>query len=502
LVIGQRVLSGVQPKDIRGCKEQRVQNKIRPDGIFRRGVFYFTGEREELFFLLGDNGEAFEQLNLGKVADEGLGILHKGSRDVVGFLVDVRVCQVRGFLGHVGQFGADVGDGVFGTLGALESDASVNVGGEGKLDGGLTGGKGFLLVHLGDDAGVAALQVAEGIGTDAQLGILGSKALLDLRSQHVAKGAGAAELHVAVGVDFVGGGVFVEDHLAIFVADAFGNGDDAAAEFGVNFIDVLDELLHVEGAFGDIDEVRAVVFVGAAKNGRGGEEAGVASHDDVDLDALKRAVVEVIAHEGLRDELGGGTKAGAVVGNFQVVVDGFGDVEAAEFVPFLLGHFVDDVRGLSGIVAADVEEVTHVVFLEDLKNFTAVVCCGFVADGAERGRGGFGNGFERLDAFFAEVDEVFFHHAVNTVASAEDFGNGFAGAERKNGSDEALVDDAGGSAGLSDDGCAFDGGQFLGHEGEISLGRTAAHSRALNPVVWNVDCMVRGGKPRARLIQN
>ena len=88
----------------------------------------------------------------------------------------------------------------------------------------------------------------------------------------------------------------------------------------------------IERPLGQVDQVRAVVRVHARQRGGGGQEAGVAAHDDVDLDARQRAVVEVVAHERQGDELGAAAEAGRVVVLAQVVVDRLGDVEAVQVV--------------------------------------------------------------------------------------------------------------------------------------------------------------------------
>ena len=119
-----------------------------------------------------------------------------------------------------------------------------------------------------------------------------------------------------MGVDFAAlHDFFGEERFLVvgLVADAFGDGDHAAAEFGVDAIDVGEELVLGEIDFGDVDQMRAVGLVIAAEDGGGGEPAGVAAHDDVDLDALERAVVVIVALMGEGDEPAGRAVAGGVV---------------------------------------------------------------------------------------------------------------------------------------------------------------------------------------------
>jgi hypothetical protein len=93
--------------------------------------------------------------------------------------------------------------------------------------------------------------------------------------------------------------------------------------------------------------------------------------------------------------------------SLQVVVDRFADVEALHFVSVRHRFFVDDVRRLGRVIAADVEEVADIVFLQHLENGHAILLGRFLADRAERGGGGVGDFFEGLGGFLAEVDEVF-----------------------------------------------------------------------------------------------
>lgn len=115
---------------------------------------------------------------------------------------------------------------------------------------------------------------------------------------------------------------------------------------GVDAIDVCEELGGVEMALWEVDEVGAVVKIFLGEGGGGGEEAGVAAHDDAEVDAAEGAVVEVDTHECLGDEAGGGAKAGAMVVFHEVVVDGFGDVDGAELVVCGFCLFVDDADGV------------------------------------------------------------------------------------------------------------------------------------------------------------
>jgi len=156
-----------------------------------------------------------------------------------------------------------------------------------------------------------------------------------------------------------------------------------------------------------------VVFSLPAEDGGGGQEAGVAAHNHINLDAGQCPIVEVIAHEGTGDEFGGCAVSRAVVGYQQVVIDGFWDVEGAEIIADFFGHFVDKVAGIGGVVAADVVEILNIVFAEYVEDFSTIFFIGLVPCGAEGGGRRKGQPSEGFDGEFFEVDKVFFDDAGN-----------------------------------------------------------------------------------------
>lgn len=267
--------------------------------------------------------------------------------------------------------------------------------------------------------------------------------------EEIAEGAGTGELDVTVGIDFlgIGGG----DGGTVVIDDTFGDGDDAATEAVDDLADLFWEEADIEGAFGEVDEVGAVIEALACEGGGGGEEAGVTAHHDVNFDTWEGAVIEVIALEGFGDEAGGGGVSWGVVIFAQIVIDGFWDMEAVEFVAVIFCGFVDDVRGFGGIVPADIEEVADVMGTEAVEDGVAIVEGGFFTNGAECGGGGTGDQFEVLGCFAGEVDEVIAEDTVNAVAGAVNFFNFGIFSCFEDCADEALVNDDGGAAGLSDE---------------------------------------------------
>ncbi len=236
----------------------------------------------------------------------------------------------------------------------------------------------------------------------------------------------------------------------IHVAYTFADGDDAAAEFLIDTFDVGEEFFHRDRTFGDVNQMRAIVFAGLGQGRGAGQEAGMASHDDVDLDARQSPVVEVVAHDGTGHELGGGAVAGAVVGDAEVVVDGLGDVEGPEVIAGLFGHVVDDVAGVGAVVAADVEEIADVAFLEDFQDLGTVGLIRLVAAGTQRRGRRAGHTFEGVDRQLFEVDEMFFFDTGNRMNRTVEVGDILAFAGFFDDADQRGVDNPGRAARLTD----------------------------------------------------
>ena len=126
-----------------------------------------------------------------------------------------------------------------------------------------------------------------------------------------------------------------------------------------------------------------IAVVAACEGAGGGEEAGVAAHDDVDFDAWERDVVHEVCHAGHGDESGGGGEAWGVVVFHEVVVHGLWDVEAAEVIAILKGFFAYEAAGVGAVVATDVEEVAGVVLFAGVEDALAVGGVGFISGRAQ-----------------------------------------------------------------------------------------------------------------------
>ena len=226
-------------------------------------------------------------------------------------------------------------------------------------------------------------------------------------------------------------------------------------------LDLLGEGVQVEVALGQVDQVGAIAGV-IGQRGGGGQPAGVTAHalDDGDLTLVIHGGIAVHFHDGGGDVLGGGGEARAVVGAVQVVVDGLGNAHHAALIAVLQHELGDLVAGVHAVVAAVVEEVAHVVLLEDLEDalVVGVVHIGvgqLVAAGAQRGGGGVLHVGKLLGIFLAHVDQVVVQHALDAVQRAQHLGDVRI---LQRGLDRAVggsVDDGAGAAGLTDDACAF-----------------------------------------------
>ena len=232
--------------------------------------------------------------------------------------------------------------------------------------------------------------------------------------------------------------------------DALGQGDDAAPALLEHAVDVAGEAVEVEHALGHVDEVRAVVLELPREHARRRQPARVASHDHVELDPRQRAVVLVVADQGLRDELRGRAVARAVVGLPQVVVDRLRHVEEPHLVALRDRELVEDVRGLRGVVAADVEEPADLVAPERGEHLLALLARRLLAHRAQRRRGRLRDRLERPAALAAEVDEVAPEDPLDPVPRAVDAADALRAGAGLDDADQALVDHGGRSSGLTD----------------------------------------------------
>ena len=237
--------------------------------------------------------------------------------------------------------------------------------------------------------------------------------------------------------------------------DPFTHRDHAAAVLAVDAIHVGQEVLGVEVPLRAVDQVRAIIRVGSAQGAGRGEEASVAPHDHGDVDPGQGAVIQVGAHKGQGNEAGRRGEARGVVVEDQVVVDGLGHMDAPEVVTCRVGLGVDDTRGVRAVVAADIEEVAHVMRLEHLEDALAILLIRLVP-GAQDARGrGAGHPLQVVGCLLGQVHELFVDDALDAVDSAINPGDLRELACLHDDAHQGLVDHRGRPATLSDHNLPF-----------------------------------------------
>ena len=188
--------------------------------------------------------------------------------------------------------------------------------------------------------------------------------------------------------------------------------------------------------------------------------AGAAAHDLDDRDQVTLAHGLVVAGDFPdrgREVLDHAAVARAVVGGRKVVVDRLRDADHAQLVALLLGQLRDLVRGVLGIVAANIEEVADVVGLEDLEDALEVLLLlELVAAGAEGGARGVLKGTDLLLRLGGEVDQVLLEEAEHAVERPVDFLNAVVIQRFGDNTGHAGVNDGGGSAGLAHKNVAYE----------------------------------------------
>ena len=139
----------------------------------------------------------------------------------------------------------------------------------------------------------------------------------------------------------------------------------------------------------------------------------------------------------------------------QIIVDGLGNMQAAQGIAGALGFFDKDFLGIGGIIAADIEETADFMGLENLENLTAIGAIGLVA-GRTQGRGRrLRHPFQIACRFTGQVEEILTYNSRDPMARSVNSGNAFDCTGFQGHPGERLIDDDGGSAALGDENFAF-----------------------------------------------
>ena len=181
---------------------------------------------------------------------------------------------------------------------------------------------------------------------------------------HLLQGFGkAAQPGMAKGIDPLAG----KDVIAAGIADSFRSHHISVPVLAVNSGNFLNELLPVKRHFREINEVGRVTFFPFGQGGCSRKPAGVSAHGFKDYNTVagnEPFQVQAGFANCRRQELGRTAVAGRVVGMGKIVVNRFGDPDDPEFVAHFVGKAVYLIRRIHGIIAADVEKITDLVFFK------------------------------------------------------------------------------------------------------------------------------------------
>src|SRR5436309_12696195 len=223
--------------------------------------------------------------------------------------------------------------------------------------------------------------------------------------------------------------------LARRAFQTFADDHDAIFQRGNGFFDLGQEFVLQEGNFRYQDEVGRVNGTALRQHGAGGDPPCPTAHD---LDDATGAVVRGHAadargdfHHGRRIVFDDRAVAGAMVGVWQVVVDGFGNADHAHFKAAFDGLVVNLVRGILRVVAAGVKEVADSVRLKNLKEAVHVARgvlrlfleVDFVTTGAQGGGRRVFQTFDRLAFLLLQVNQIFIKNPEDAVQAAINFLN-------------------------------------------------------------------------------
>ena len=224
----------------------------------------------------------------------------------------------------------------------------------------------------------------------------------------------------------------VGEKLALAVGNAFRDNDGNIAVFFHLGLDLGQELRLVEGYFREQDDDWQVAVFRAGHTAGCRDPAGMAAHyleyEYLGGSGTHGGDVKTGLAGGNGDVLGHRAEARAVIGDRQVVVHGFGDMNRLDRVTGCLGELRYLQAGIGRVTTAVVEEVTDVVCCEDLDEAVILTLVGLqalhlVAAGAE-GAGWClaqcGDGARR---FLAGIDQVFFQGTDDSVAAGKDLAN-------------------------------------------------------------------------------
>ena len=262
---------------------------------------------------LGEAGKGVVSGGVGLALDQGEHVVDKGLFHAVAHCIDPFTGDLFLCIGYdLQRFQAGLAR-IAAFAGAPERHHLIGDAGYGGLHGCLARKESLVDVGLGGSVGAAALEQGEFDAAD-----LGPGLQLYRVSQH---GGQAAQLRMSKTVGSRGLGL--GNKRAVGTMDALGHSHHALAGLVIHPVHIVQEVGQIKIGLGQIDQIGAIPRPGGQGGGTG-QPAGVPAHDldDGHHAGIIHVGVPVDLHTGGSDKLGGGTKAGAVVGAVEIVVNG------------------------------------------------------------------------------------------------------------------------------------------------------------------------------------
>jgi len=219
---------------------------------------------------------------------------------------------------------------------------------------------------------------------------------------------------------------YLVDEAAIAVADALGYGDDRPALLRDDAVETGEELIHVKGALGNVDQVRRVLLIALARGSGRRQPSHAAAHGFQNGDRLRQGTdIQPQVARGLGNVAGRAGVAWATIRNGNVVIDGLGNAQHAHVIGGLGGlpaMAADRLGPEHGAVAAGEEDVVNVVLAQALEEALQIVLRRLGARGAKRRAGSCAEQVKVSRREVAEVDGGSIGEALEAEPCAEDAG--------------------------------------------------------------------------------
>ena len=214
---------------------------------------------------------------------------------------------------------------------------------------------------------------------------------------------------------------------AVLAAHALTGGNDDVVLFLAQILHPAQEQLLAEGNLRQQDQVRTVAVIALGQARGGGQPARVTAHDLGHGHALQVIHVGIpndLLHHG-GNVLGRAAKAGGVVGEHQVIVDGLGHTDEPDGAADAAAVSCQLGNGVHAVVAADVKHRVDLITLEQAEQglVHALVLLGggqLVPAAAQVGGGGALEqlNVQRLAQQLVQIQQLLIQKTLNAVVHA------------------------------------------------------------------------------------